>query len=249
MCEFLSWISMPNGELKYISNFELNTREGKKLKKELGYYFYQEIKGHGAIKTYFGIRHGKGMERECTDFSTPDNFPAEIVKKIKSGEFSQIGFSMGLLNDAALAEYEGIKQAAWAEYKKIEQPARTEYEEIKQAAWTEYEKIEQPAWAEYKEIKQAAWTEYKEIKQAAWAEYEGIKQAAWAEYKKIEQPARTEYEKIEQPARTEYEKIEQAVLAEYKKIEQPAWAEYEKTALQQFWKLFAIPSNRSDAWK
>jgi hypothetical protein len=96
---------MPNGELKYISNFELNTREGKKLKKELGYFFHHEIKGHGAIKTYFGIRHGRGIERECTDFSTPDNFPAEIVKKIKNGEFSQIGLNVDLLNDAALAEY------------------------------------------------------------------------------------------------------------------------------------------------
>ena len=155
MCEFLSYTEY-KGKLYYLTNFELATREGKELRKKLDYDFYEEIKGHGAIKEYFGLPHSKCIDHECTDFSTPDNFPAEIVEKIKVGQFSQIGIAKELLQQPARAEYEKIEQSALAEYRKIQQSAWAEYEKIEQPARAEYEKIEQPALAEYRKIQQSA---------------------------------------------------------------------------------------------
>jgi len=226
MCEFLSWTEY-KGKLYYLTNFEINTRNGKKLRKKLDYNFSEEIKGHGAIKEYFGLPHSQCIDHECTNFSTPNNFPSEIVEKIKRGEFSEIGIAEQLLTQSAWAEYEKIRQSAWAEYKKITQSALAEYEKIRQSAWAEHEKIRQPALAEYKKIRQSALAEYEKIRQPAWAEYEKIRQPAWAEY----------------------EKIRQSALAEYEKIRQPAWAEYEKIRQSAFWNIFSNPNNRIEVWK
>jgi len=158
MCEFLSWTEY-KGKLYYLTDFELNTRDGEKLKKKLDYAFYEEIKGHGAIKEYFGLSHSQCRDHECTDFSTPNNFPVEIVKKIKAGEFSRIGIAEGLLT-----------QPAWAEYEKVEQPARAEYKKVERSAWAEYKKVEQSARAEYEKVIQSAWAEYEKVRQSAfWA--------------------------------------------------------------------------------
>ena len=169
MCEFLSWTKY-KGKLYYLTNFELNTRDGKKLRKKLDYNFYEEIKGHGAIKEYFGLPHSQCKDHECTDFSTPDNFPAEIVVKIKAGEFSEIGIAKSLLTQSAWAEYEKIRQSALAEYEKIRQSALAEYKKIRQSALAEYEKIAQSALAEYEKIPQSALAEYEKIARSALAE-------------------------------------------------------------------------------
>ena len=87
MCEFVSWVEHED-KLYYLTANLLNTKEGRALKKHLGTAYAEDIKGHGAIEHYFGI---KGKHCECTDFSSPNNFPAEIVKAMKSGAFRGIG--------------------------------------------------------------------------------------------------------------------------------------------------------------
>lgn len=87
MCEFVSWVEHED-KLYYLTANLLNTKEGRALKKFLGTAYAEDITGHGAIERYFGI---KGVHRECTDFSSPKNFPAEIVKAMKSGAFRGIG--------------------------------------------------------------------------------------------------------------------------------------------------------------
>ena len=157
MCDFISWIEH-QGDIYFLTNQELNTKEGRELKEYLGTAFYDDIKGHGAIDRYWGLK-GKGVHKECTDFSTPDNFPPVIVEAIKKGLFEGIGAAEGILTPTA-----------WAEYKKVQQPAMAEYEKVQQPAWAEYEKVEQAAWAEYEKAIQAAMAEYKKVQQAAfWA--------------------------------------------------------------------------------
>ena len=196
MCEFISWIEK-NNEILFLDYHDIyETKRGKELREFC--VNPDDLVGHGAIRHYYSIVGGK--ERECTDFSSPKNFPPKIVAAIKAGKFAGLGVSEQLLNEPALAEYKKIEQSAWAEYKKIKQPAWAEYKKIEQSARAEYKKIKQPAWAEYEKIKQSALAEYEKIKQSAWAEYEKIEQPAWAEYKKIEQPAWAEYKKIKQPA-------------------------------------------------
>jgi len=202
MCQFISWVEEDNKPY-YLDNKALKTKEGKSLLKYLrDNDSLCDLQGHGALRRYYSEL--KGRNQECTDFSTPENFPKEIVNSIKNMEMTNILFGdetpLVLLNSEGQAEYQKIKQSALAEYKKIEQSALAEYQKIKQPAWAEYKKIEQPAWAEYKKIKQPAWAEYEKIEQPAWAEYEKIEQPAWAEYKKIKQPAWAEYKKIKQPA-------------------------------------------------
>jgi len=174
----------------FLTNSDLETKEGKKLLKD---DVRDDLCGHGAIESFYPELKDKGENLECTDLSTPKNFPKEIVSALKKGKLSRIGIALDILNEAGRAEYD-----------KIEQPALAEYDKIQQPAWAEYDKIEQSAWAEYDKIEQSARAEYRKIEQSARAEYDKIEQPAWAEYLKIKQPAGTEYDKIVQPAEAEY---------------------------------------------
>ena len=161
MCEFISWKEY-KGKVYFLKDSDLNTKEGEKLLKP---EVIVDLSGHGAIENYYPELADKGDNKECTDFSSPKNFPKEIVKAIKSGKISRIGFNLQLLNDKGRAEYEKIEGQALAEYRKIEGQALAEYEKIKGQAWAEYEKIKGQAWAEYGKIKgQAFWKIFKDLK-------------------------------------------------------------------------------------
>ena len=178
MCQFVSWKKHEN-KVYFLTNADLETKEGKKLLKD---EVKDDLCGHGAVESFYPELKGKGENLECTDFSTPKNFPEEIVSALKKGKLSRLGTALDILNEAGRAEYDKIVQSAWTEYQKIRQSAEAEYLKIKQSAWAEYRKIEQSVWAEYLKIKQPAWAEYLKIKQSAWAEYQKIKQSAEAEY-------------------------------------------------------------------
>ncbi len=119
MCEFISWKEY-KGKICFLKDSDLNTKEGEKLLKP---EVVADLSGHGAIENYYPELAGKGENKECTNFSSSANFPKEIVRAIKSGKMSRIGFNSQLLNDKGKAEYEKIKGPALAEYKKIEGPA------------------------------------------------------------------------------------------------------------------------------
>ena len=103
-----------------------HTKRGKELQKYCK--SPDDLTGHGAIRRYFG-KDGElltgGKERECTDFSSPDNFPKIIVKAIKQGEMW--GFEGGLpeqlLTAPAEAEYQKVTAPAEAKYQKVTAPA------------------------------------------------------------------------------------------------------------------------------
>ncbi len=115
MCEFISWVEHEN-TLYYLTANLLNTKEGRDLKKFLGTAYAEDIKGHGAIERYFGI---KGKHHECTDFSSPNNFPAEIVKAMKSGAFRGIGIpdESQVLTKKAYTDYKSKCAALYADYR------------------------------------------------------------------------------------------------------------------------------------
>jgi vacuolar-type H+-ATPase subunit E/Vma4 len=236
MCEFVSWIEI-DGTNYFLTSKELKTKKGKELKQYLGSKYYEDICGHGAIDWYFEL-HGEGTHKECADFSSPKNFPNDIVKTIKSGSFLGIGITRQILTGPAWAEYEKIRGTALAEYEKIRGTALAEYEKISGPAWAEYEKISGTALAEYEKISGPAWAEYEKIRGTAWAEYEKIRGTALAEYEKISGPALAEYEKISGPALAEYEKIRGTALAEYEKISGPA-----------FWMIARDHKNRRKEWR
>ena len=137
MCHLASWVMVKTQEKDinfYLTTKELKNKRGAELKKHLGKRYKEDVKGHGAIEWYFGI---KGKHVECTDFSTPDNFPKEIARDIKKGLFNYT-FSNDLLimlTLKALAKYEKIIDRTWAEYKEIEGKALAEYKEIEGPAF------------------------------------------------------------------------------------------------------------------
>ena len=151
MCEFISWIESENKNY-FLTDKDLESKEGKSLIKFLGNNFQEDIKGHGAIRTYFnggnqelGKKLQWGKEKENTNLSTPDNFPPEIVLAIKEGRMSRIGMSLDLLNDKGKEKYNKITDQAWAEYKKITDPAWAEYNKITDQALAEYKKNQRPS--------------------------------------------------------------------------------------------------------
>jgi hypothetical protein len=164
MCEFVSWIEH-EGKNYFIQNKDLETKEGKKL---LDSTVKDDLCGHGAILAYYPELKDKGKHKECTDFSSPKNFPKEIARALAQGKLSNIGVVLDVLNDAGRAKYREIEQPAWAKYQEIQQPALAKYLEIEQPAWAKYVEIKQIALAKYLEIEQPAYAKYREIKQTAY---------------------------------------------------------------------------------
>jgi len=52
----------------------LDTKEGRAVYPKIK----DDICGHGAIREYYSELKGKGIEKECVDFSTPDTFPNSL---------------------------------------------------------------------------------------------------------------------------------------------------------------------------
>ena len=147
MCEFVSWIEHKDKVYFLTGDHVFNTPRGEMLRDWIGDKGIplDDYVGHGAIRFYYELDDKIGTQRECTDFSSPANFPAVIVDAIKQGKMRGLAAPEQLLTESALAEYEKVEQPAWAEYEKV-----------RQSAWAEYEKVEQSAWAEYLKVKQSA---------------------------------------------------------------------------------------------
>lgn len=86
MSEFASWIEKDDRVYFLVANQIFNTTRGKALQKYC--LSSDDYNGHGAIRYYYGFYGGDN--RECTDFSTPNNFPPEIVDAIKKGKFKGV---------------------------------------------------------------------------------------------------------------------------------------------------------------
>src|SRR3990167_428078 len=163
MCDFISWVEYKDHNY-FLTDTDLRTKEGKSLVKYLGDKFTEDIKGHGAIRTYYKELLKYGKDKECTDLSSPDNLPKEIVDAVKKGLMTRIGYSLDLLNFEGKEKYEKVTGPAWAEYVKVRGPALAEYEKVKGPAWAEYEKVKGQALAEYEKVKGPALAEYEKVK-------------------------------------------------------------------------------------
>jgi hypothetical protein len=116
MCEFVSFIEYKD-DVWFLTNDCLRTKEGKALRKYLGDQFTNDIQGHGAIRCYYGIPEGKGVDKEITRFDTPDVFPPKIIEAIKHGAFSMIAPPpMGILRNSLYADYDAKRQLLYADY-------------------------------------------------------------------------------------------------------------------------------------
>ena len=135
MCEFISWIEH-NGKILFLSDKELKTKRGYKLKEYLGDKLADDVSGHGAIAWYYKLpERNNGIHRECEDFSSPTNFPPVIVKAIKSGVFTEIGICKEILTKPAWAQYAAVEKPALAQYEAVRKQALAQYDAVRKTAF------------------------------------------------------------------------------------------------------------------
>ena len=121
MCEFVSWIEF-NDQVLFLTDKQIEETRERLIKWNPD---KSEWQGHGAIKLYYGLHEGDGVQKECTDFSRPSNFPEEIQTAIKKGSMTY-GIPANikqLLNQRGVQKYEKVEQPAWEQYQKVQQPA------------------------------------------------------------------------------------------------------------------------------
>ena len=143
----MSWIEKDKSILFLTANMVFNSEKGKKLQAWSGNS--DDYTGHGTIRFYYELDLYDGIDKECTDFSTPANFPNAITHAIKDGKMRGLGMDRGLLTLQACAEHEKAERQAWIEYHKVEKLAWAEYEKIKQQAFWDLFAIPEnrnPAW-------------------------------------------------------------------------------------------------------
>jgi len=125
MCQFVSWVEY-EGKEYFLTNSDIETKEGSKLLKS---DVRDDLCGHGAILSYYPELKGKGLHKECEDFSTQKNFPKSIAKALKSGSMSRIGINTKMLTAPAEEAYQ-----------KATAPAEEAYQKAKATAWEAYQK-------------------------------------------------------------------------------------------------------------
>ena len=164
MCNFISWFQKGDAVI-FLTDNDLATKEGMALRKELGDQFINDIKGHGAIARYFelnewvlpmdAIRREVGDSR-CPDFSTPNNFPPQIVEAIKNCNLTQIGRlpdNVLLSHGLGLIKKDAKREEAYAKWKEAEakwKEAEAKWEEA-EAKWQEAEAKREEAYAKWEE--------------------------------------------------------------------------------------------------
>jgi hypothetical protein len=159
MCEFISWIEKDKKVYFLTDKMVYHTLKGRELRKFCGNQ--EDYIGHGAIRHYFDDLKD-GENRECSNFSSPKNFPPLIVHAIKAGDFGRLGQPKGLLKAPAWKAYEEAKAPAWKAYEEAKATAGKAYEEATAPAWKAYEEAKAPAWKAYEEAKAPAWKAYQE---------------------------------------------------------------------------------------
>jgi hypothetical protein len=169
MCNLVSWVELKINEKTkeyFLTTKDLKTKEGVEFKKYLGKKCADDIVGHGAIEHYFFEVKGKGVHKECEDFTSPKNFPKSVSQAIKKGLFNYAYTDnlLTMLTPKARADYDKIYNSARAEFNRIVDPARAEFNRIVDPALADYDKIYNSALADYDKIVNSALADYNVIK-------------------------------------------------------------------------------------
>jgi hypothetical protein len=142
MCEFASWIEKGNKVYFLTPALIQDTPKGQawlKYEGDKSENWKDDQKGHGAIRWFFDLQSREGSEHECTDFSNPANFPAEIVKAIKAGEFVSFEFPRGLLSASLYADYKAKRAPLDADYEAKRASLYADYEAKRASLYADYE--------------------------------------------------------------------------------------------------------------
>ena len=247
MCEFVSWVEYGD-KLYYLTANLLNTKEGRALKKHLGTAYAEDIKGHGAIEHYFGI---KGKHRECTDFSSPNNFPAEIVKAMESGAFRGIGIpdASQVLTKKAYTDYESKRASLDADYESKCAALYADYQSKRAPLYADYESKRAPLDADYESKRAPLYADYLSKRASLYADYESKRDALDADYLSKHAPLYADYLSKRAPLYADYESKRAPLCADYESKRASLDADYLPKRDDLFWDIFMDKKNRAKVWK
>ncbi len=157
----ISWIEL-NGKVHYITYKDLKTERGKelmnRLRRNLGTYDTDnDIYFDRDSIVWYHILKNKGEYKDESDFSSPDNFPQEIVEAIKHGEFKLVTLCPDILNLEARIAYSKDLIKLYTEHKLVVGPAEIRYEyytdELSKESPETYRKLSKDAYAEFLNIR------------------------------------------------------------------------------------------------
>ena len=154
MSEFLSAVKGKTKEGKdrwYFLTHHLiwETPRGEMLRKQFADAKDGDFIGHHAIRAYFQLDGGENWE--CTDFSTPANFPDVIAEAIKRGEFRGLGMPDKLLTANAYKAWQEATAPADKAWQEATAPAYKAWQEATapaDKAWQEARANGDKAWGE-----------------------------------------------------------------------------------------------------
>jgi hypothetical protein len=81
MCQHISWIELFNGAVLFLTDKEVFSEEGRL---RLSGTLHNDIVGHGAIRTFYGLSRNEGIDYEVNDFWNKERFPKEIAQYLES---------------------------------------------------------------------------------------------------------------------------------------------------------------------
>ena len=157
MCKLISWIE------KNYKNYFLTGKQvyesptGEALKKWSS-NIEEDKTGHGAIRFYYELEGGR--ERECTNFSTPDNFPADIVLAIKNGEMRGMGTAKGLLLPALDEDYQAKRKPLDEDYQAKRNALDGDYQAKCKPLDEDYQAKRKPLYEDYQAKRKPLYEDY-----------------------------------------------------------------------------------------
>jgi len=181
MCEFMSAVKTRNKW--YFLTHELihNTPRGEMIQKK--YPGEGEVIGHSAIREYFSLDDNDGENWECTDFSSPKNFPAIIVKAIKRGDFRGFGYPYGLLLPNVYDDYGAklklLHDGHWVKRKPLDDDYWAKRKSLYDDYWAKRKSLHDDYWAKRKSLHDDYEAKRKPLDDDYWAKRKSLHNDYW----------------------------------------------------------------------
>jgi hypothetical protein len=164
MSQHYSWIEKDDKTIFLTADDVFKSRRGKQLRQHTCRWDWH---GHGAIRWFYGFTGGR--DRECTEFSTPKNFPPELVTAIVAGRMWGLGITdnmRAMLLAPAWKQYDAVRAEAWKKYH------------------AKYDAVVIPAWKKYRSVPLAS------------KNYDAVEAEAFAKFRTVGAEARNKYEAV-----------------------------------------------------
>ncbi len=129
MCEFVSWVERTENncqKIYFLTRKQIfDSPKGDALRKWSG--DSNDYFGHGAIRFYYDFEGG--VNKECTNFTDPENFPTAIVRAIKQGDMAGFGIiPSGLLLKPLDDKYQADRKSLDNKYQADLKPLDDKYQ-------------------------------------------------------------------------------------------------------------------------